>query len=157
MLGGMRERFTYRSWIFVAFWAAGVAILIRSGNQVDGYKLHVMGEPLPHPYPWRGVLVETGILSVESLAFYAVIRPESYNLSWLRALGSLLLSLALLVFFALMLMHAPPHAVWHWLWLASASTAFLGLLSSSAINALRRKPPNNTIERDAPQAGRPSS
>jgi drug/metabolite transporter (DMT)-like permease len=133
----MRRRITYRSWSFVALWALGVTLLLWSGTQVDGYKLYVLGEPLPHPYPWQGVFVEIGILSVESLAFYAVIRPESYSNSWLRALASLLLSLGLLVFFGLMLMHAPPHAVWHWLWLAFVCIAFLSLLGISGVNAFR--------------------
>ena len=133
----MRQPITYRSWIFVASWAAGVAILLWSGTQVDGYKLYVLREPLPHSYPWPGVFVEIAILSVESLAFYAVIRPESYRNSWLRALGGVSLSLGLLVFFGIMLMHAPPHAVWQWLWLASVCIAFLGLLCISAVNAFR--------------------
>jgi hypothetical protein len=135
----MTQRVTYRSWIFVALWAVGLALLLWSGSQVDGYKLYVLGEPLPHPYPWHGVLVEVGILSAESLAFYALIRPESYRNSWLRALGSVLLSLGLLAFFGLMLMHAPPHAVSHWFWLAAVCIAFLILLSISAVNAFRAR------------------
>jgi hypothetical protein len=99
--------------------------------------LHVMGVPLPHPYPWQGVLLIVGIQSVEVLLFYALVRPGSYQRSWMRALLAFLLSIVLLGFFGASLMHAPPYMVWHWLWIACASVTLLVLFSISVIQKLR--------------------
>jgi hypothetical protein len=127
----MKHVITRRSLPFAIFWLVGVGIVVWAGGQVDGYKLYVMRVPLPHPYPWSHVLMTIGIQSVEVALFYALIRPESYSRSWIRALLALVLSLALSIFFFFMLMHAPPFAVWHWVWLAFASVVFLTLLGVS--------------------------
>ena len=135
-LGGMK--LTRGEWAFLASWLLGLAVLAISGNQIDGYQLHVQRVPLPHPYPWRGIAVMVGVLSTEVLLFYAIIRPRSYDHSWLRALSALLVSLGLALFFGAQLMHAPPFMVWHWLVLACAVVSFLVLLSASVVGARRR-------------------
>jgi hypothetical protein len=99
-----------------------------AGGQVDGYLLHVMNVPLPHPYPWRGVATIAGIQSIEVLLVYAVMRPWLHRISWRRARAGLLLALVLLLSFGVTLMHAPPFMVWHWIWLVGGSVALLVLL-----------------------------
>jgi hypothetical protein len=113
---------------FAVFWLIGITIVAWAGGQVDGYVLHVMNVPLPHPYPWRGVATMAGIQSIEVLLVYAVMRPWAHPLSWKRVRAAFLLSLALLLSFGVTLMHAPPFMVWHWIWLAGGSVALLVLL-----------------------------
>jgi len=133
----MKPVLTRRSLPFIGFWLVGAGITAWSGTRVDPYMLHVMGVPLPHPYPWQGVLLIIGIQTIEVLLFYALVRPGSYQRSWVRALLALLLSLMLLGFFGASLMHAPPYMVWHWLWIACASVTLLVLFSISVIQKLR--------------------
>jgi len=133
----MKPVLTRRSLPFIGFWLVGTGITAWSGTRVDPYMLHVMGVPLPHPYPWQGVLLIVGIQTIEVLLFYALVRPGSYQRSWVRALLALLLSLVLLGFFGVSLMHAPPYMVWHWLWIACASVTLLVLFSISVIQKLR--------------------
>jgi len=135
----MKQPITLRTWIIAAIWAVGVATILWSGTKVDGYRLHVLQQPLPHPYPWSGVMLVIGIWLVESFTFYALLRPETYKRSWLRALGASLLSLGLFVFFGVALMHAPPYVVWHCLLLGLVSLATLGLLCVSAVNSFRAR------------------
>ena len=131
-------KLTRAEWVFLFSWLFGLAVLAISGNQIDGYQLHVLSVPLPHPYPWRGIAVIAGVLSTETLLFYAIIRPRSYQHSWLRAFSALLVSLGLAFFFGSLLMHAPPFMVWHWLLLACAVVCFLVLLCASAVGARRQ-------------------
>ena len=99
--------------------------------------MYVRKAPLPHPYPWRRVLIACAVLSVETLIFYALIRPESYNRSWGRALSAAVAGVALLFFFALGLMHSPPYVFSHWVWLSMSTLAFLTLSVVSAIASAR--------------------
>ena len=135
----MLLRITWRSWIFVALWAAGVALLLWAGGQVDGYRLHVQDVPLPHPYPWSGVLSLGAVALVETGVFYAVLRPESYRDAWGRALSAAAVGAVLLVVFGLGLMHAPPYVFAHWLWLCAATLGFLVLSAASAMRVARRR------------------
>ena len=97
------------------------------GTRVDGYRLHVLKDPLPHPYPWNDIIVMSMVLTVEAMVFYAVIRPESYRRSWGRALAAAILGLLLWVFIGLSLMHGPPYEFAHQLWLALATVSFVAL------------------------------
>jgi hypothetical protein len=133
----MTASVTRRSWVFLAFWFVAVGVTAWSGTRVDAYMLHVMRVPLPHPYPWQGVLLIIGLQTIEVLVFYAIIRPESYRRSWLRTLVALLMSLALVGFFGIQLMHASAYVVWHWLWIAFSSGAFVVLLGISVTQTLR--------------------
>ena len=128
---------TRRSWIFVALWAVGIVLLLWAGTRVDGYQLHVRGIPLPHPYPWAGVLTVCAAMSIEMLIFYGLIRPESYQRSWGRALCATAGGTSLVLFFGLGLMHSPPYVFSHWLWLAISTLAFLLLSAMSAVGAAR--------------------
>ena len=124
----MRYAMAYAVPPFVVFWLIGVTIVAWAGGQVDGYLLHVMNVPLPHPYPWRGVATIAGIQLIEVLLVYAVMRPRLHRISWRRARAGFLLALVLLLSFGVTLMHAPPFMVWHWIWLFGGSVALLVLL-----------------------------
>lgn len=131
------RRFTWRSLSFLVYWLLGVVAIVWMGTRVDGYMAHVMGLPLPHPYPLKGVFLTVGIQTAEALIFYLLIRPETYRHSWRRAVVAFLLSLLLSVFFAFTLMHAAPYWVVYWLWLCCATLVLLILLGVSTIYATR--------------------
>ena len=135
----MSERLV-RSSPFAAYWLAGIALLLWSGGQPNLYRVHVMKVPLPHPYPWEGVLTFMAIASVEVLFVLFVIRPWSYRRSWPRALFAFVVSLVFVVLFA-PIMHMPPFIGWHWLWLVVGSFALFVLFCSS----LRRRSPGNKL------------
>ena len=124
---------------FVLGWVLGLALLAWSGTFVDGYRVHVLDEPLPHPYPWGGVGTMMAVFTGEVLVLYAVIRPITYARarSWWRALAGLLVSLLLVFGFGVVLMHAPPYMFLHWLLLAVMALACLVLLGVSALSRLR--------------------
>ncbi len=77
------------------------------------------------------------VLSLETLVFYIVIRPRSYSHSWLRALAAFLIAIAILLFFGVALIHAPPFMFWHWLWLAGITVVLVILLITSIIQTLK--------------------
>lgn len=137
----MPLRITWRSWTVVALWAVGAALLLWAGGQTDGYRLHVEGVPLPHPYPWSGVLILGVVAMVEAGVFYALLRPESYRASWGRASRAAAVGAVLSVVFGLGLMHAPPYVYAHWLWLCAVTVGLLILSATSALRAARRRSP----------------
>ncbi len=120
--------------LFVLGWLVGVAVLAWSGTHVDAYRLHVLDEPLPHPYPWRGVATMTATFTGEVLLLYAIIRPITYQRSWARALAGLFVSLLLVFGFGVVLLHAPPYMIAHWLLLAAMAFACLGLVGVSGLS-----------------------
>ena len=81
----------------------------------------------------------SAVLSLETLVFYIVIRPRSYSHSWLRALAALLIAIALLFFFGIALIHAPPFMIGHWLWLAGVTIALVILLIASIVQTLKAR------------------
>lgn len=120
-------------------WLVGLALLAWSGTSVDAYKLHVLDVPLPHPYPWNEVIVMAAVLTGEHLVLYAVVRPLSYDRSWGRALAALGMTLLLATIFGVLLMHAPPYMMMHWLLLAAGALAFLVLACVSLVGRLRAR------------------
>ncbi|MBC8073106.1 MAG: DUF819 family protein [Deltaproteobacteria bacterium] len=116
-----------RSSPFVVAWLLGVATLVWSGTRVDGYKLHVRDVPLPHAYPTDGVMAMVIVATVELLCFYAIIRPDSYEDAWGRALLAFVFGMFALMASGILLMHAPPYMIFHWLWLAVVVLAIFGL------------------------------
>jgi hypothetical protein len=121
-----------RSWACVALWAGGLASIFWAGTRPDSYKLYVMRVSLPHAYPWKGVLAVALIWSLELLAFYAILRPESYRHSSGRAMAATILAASLLVVFGILLIHAPPYLFAHWAWLLACTVGLVVLLDISA-------------------------
>lgn len=123
---------------FLVAWIVGLVVLAWSGTRVDGYKLHVLDVPLPHPYPWSGVGAMAGVFTGELLVFYAVLRPLTYDRSWVRALAALGLALLLAAGFGATLMHGPPYMIFHWLLLAVGVVVLFVLACLSIVARLRR-------------------
>ncbi|MCB9640596.1 MAG: hypothetical protein H6727_16990 [Myxococcales bacterium] len=112
------EEFSRSGLILLAlYWLVGVSLMCWAGTQTDGYKLHVMHIPLPHPYPLTGVLSFVGIVTLEVGVLLIVMRPWSYHSEWTRLVLAMTLQGSLLFFFGVALIHAPPYMVWHWMWL----------------------------------------
>lgn len=79
-----------RHYAFLFLWLFGVSLILISGKQPNPYLVHVRKIPLPHAYPWEEVLTYCLLITVEILVLYWILRPKTYNLSWLRSLsGSL--------------------------------------------------------------------
>ena len=129
---------TPRETVFLALWAGGVALLAWAGSWVDGYLVYVRNVPLPHPYPWRGVLTVCAVESLIALVFYVLIRPRTYRASWGRALAATLLGATSVVVLGLGLMHQPPYLYALFYWLVAATTISLGLFLVSAGSRVRR-------------------
>lgn len=128
-----------RGQLFALHVALGIGALAWSGTQIDGYLLYVLREPLPHPYPWLGVLTMSGVLAGEALAFYLILPPRLYGRSWRRSLAALALCLGLALYFGSGLIHVPPYFYWHFYWLALSVLLLLALLGVSVVRATRRR------------------
>ena len=123
---------TPRETAFLVLWASGVALLAWAGSWVDGYLVSVRQVPLPHPYPWRGVLTACAVESLIALVFYVLIRPRTYRASWGRALAATLLGASSVVVLGQGLMHQPPYLYALFYWLVAVTTISLGLFLMSA-------------------------
>src|SRR6187399_1339525 len=118
--------------VFALLWLAGIAVVVASGFSVDGYKLHVMQIPLPHPYPLTGVVNTACVLSFELALIYAVIRPATYNKSWGRVLCAVFVAVIALLFSVATLMHAPPYWGAHFLLLCGLTAGLIVLFLATA-------------------------
>ena len=128
-----------RSLALPAVWLIGVVAIALSGIATDPYLLHVRNIPEPHPYPLDGVALFVGIATFESFVAWAILRPKSYNRSWLRSLFAGIFVVLALVFFAMGLMHSPLYMFVHALWLAFGSVALIALTLWSAVTAVRMR------------------
>jgi hypothetical protein len=125
--------------VFALLWLAGIAAVVASGFSVDGYKLHVMQVPLPHPYPLTGVVNTSCVLTFELALIYAVIRPATFNRSWVRALGAVFVATIALLFSVATLMHAPPYWGAHGLFLCCLAVGLIVLLLATAVTRLHSR------------------
>jgi len=126
----------YGSKAFALIWLAGVAGVVAAGFSVDGYRLHVMQMPLPHPYPFEGVAAFCGAITVEVALLYAVIRPATYDRSWGRALFAIFVSGAAFLLTVVTMMHAPPYWGAHGLFLFCLTLASMLLFLVSVASRL---------------------
>ena len=115
-------------WPLGVFWSLGAVGLLATGRQVDWYLVHVQRVPLPHSYPWRGVLTLLAVQAAEMALLALTLRPRSYFSSWRRALSGAVVFFGLAVYFGVRLMHAPPYTIFHWLWVLSGLVGCLLLL-----------------------------
>jgi len=99
--------------VFALYWLAGIAAVVAAGFSVDGYKLHVMNIPLPHAYPVTGVVTTSVVLTLELVLTYAVIRPATYDKSWVRALCAVVVAATAFLGSLITLMHSPPYVGAH--------------------------------------------
>ena len=129
----------YRLMVMPALWLAGIAAVVASGFSVDGYKLHVMQVPLPHPYPLTGVVNTSLVLTFELALIYAVIRPATFNGSWVRALCAVFVAAMALLFSVVTLMHAPPYWGAHFLLLCGLTAGLIVLFLATAGMRLYRR------------------
>ena len=124
-----------RAFALPAVWLVGVVAIALSGIATDQYLLYVRGIPEPHPYPLGGVALFIGIATFECFIAWAILRPKSYNRSWLRALFAGCFVVLALMFFAMGLIHSPLYIFVHALWLAFGSVALIVLILWSAVAA----------------------
>jgi hypothetical protein len=115
----------------------GVVAIAISGTATDQYLLYVRGIPEPHPYPWEGVSLFIGVATLEWLLVWAILRPRSFNRSWLRALVATGFVTLAVVYFGLALMHSPLYMFVHFLWLLTAWLALVLLTIWSGIAAIK--------------------
>jgi hypothetical protein len=116
----------------------GIVWVVFSGFQENGYYRYVLRMPMPQPYPLSDVLYVIAIISVEALAIYGVIRPSSYHHSFGRSLISFAIASALVIFWALGLIHSAPFCGAHFLWVLVGAAALFVLSCFSAFLAWRQ-------------------
>ena len=136
--------------VFALLWLVGIAAVAASGFSVDGYKLHVMQVPLPHPYPLTGVVNTSCVLTFELAVIYAVMRPATYDRSWGRALSAVFVAAIGFLFSLATLMHAPPYWGAHCLLLFCLTVGLIVLFIASAAMSLFRCA---SLRSDAPPLG----
>jgi hypothetical protein len=90
-------------------------------------------------YPYVGVVVVAGVIALESLAIYKILRPRSYERSWPRAVVALLTVVALLCFWTLGSSHARHLYLAHLNWLAIVMLLLLLLAIVSVAAAVARR------------------
>ena len=125
--------------IFATLWLAGVASLVASGFSADGYRLHVMRIPLPHPYPLTGVLSTSFALTLEFGLIYALLRPSTYARSWGCALCAIAVAATAWLASALSLIHSPPYLFTHCLILLCLTVGLVVLFLVSSVAAFRHR------------------
>lgn len=65
-----------------AYWTLFAGLAVRQA-QFPGLVL----EPVPQPYPWRGVFLIWAVLAIETALLYLLVRPIAINLPWKRLLA----------------------------------------------------------------------
>ena len=121
-----------------------------AGLSTDEYQRHVVRLLTAEVYPWYGVAQFSAVVSVEVAALWAVLRPQSYAASWVRAVCAVLLFVPVTLYFGLGLMHAPPYQAAHFLWSVCVSAALLVTLVVSAAAAFSRRRGERDAELRAP-------
>jgi hypothetical protein len=129
----------YRARIVLAvLWLTAIACVVSSGFSVDGYKLHVSGIPLPHPYPLAGVVATSLALTLEFGTIFALIRPATYAQSWGRALCATVFAAVAFLTSALSL-HRPPYLAVHSLVVLGLTVGLAVLFLATVVAAVRHR------------------
>jgi len=121
-------RVPWKSLAFAALWGAAILNLFHAGTIPDGYRIHVLNETPPFPYPWQGVIRIAMLMGFQASIFYLILRPESFRLQFARLAGALGLNFCMLLFFGVFAMHAPPYFGWQLAWLLLHGIALVCLL-----------------------------
>lgn len=123
-------------WIH-GLWLLSVPLYGWAGANPDQYAAAVLGA---HPsYPTRSVVTAIAVTAIEALVLYAIIRPKTYQRSWQRPAGALLLFFPWLVICAVLLMHQPAYVFAHFLWVLLVNLV-LGILCIYSIVARAIRP-----------------
>ena len=107
--------------------------------------------PLQQPYPILGVGFFAVVIAIEALVVWGILRPRSYDRSWLRALLALLL-VAGFFFGWPSLQDGPRFQHAHFQWLALMAIVLLSLAVVSFASEMARRITLRSTRR-APRAG----
>lgn len=123
--------------LYIGFWAAGVLLMVYSYVSEPPTAL-----PAPESYghSYSGELrIMLAVTSVEMVIFALILRPWSYDRSWLRALLALSLLTPWLLLWGAFGIHAGPATHTHTAWLL----LLWAVLAVSCVSSFRRsKQPN---------------
>jgi hypothetical protein len=128
-----------RTLLLPGAWLTALATILWTARWPDPYLVHVRHIPPPHPYPTAGVLWVLGFATLEIVLLSVTLRPQSYSLSWRRALISLGIAIGFLCYGGLGAMHAPPYFFFYLWWLILLVVALLVLFIWSTSVSLRRR------------------
>lgn len=133
-----QNQFARRATIVVALSAGlGVAAVAWAGTRPDDYLLHVRGIPLPHPYPWKGVLQWAVVALIEATAFVAVLR--SFKNQAAACLVCSVVAACAALSIALVAMHQPAYFIAHLWWLVANLVVFLAVAIKVHVAGHRRR------------------
>src|SRR4030095_16701583 len=95
--------------------------------------------PLEQAYPYIGVLFFGGVIAVESFIVWRILRPRSYDRSWLRAMLALLTVVAFFFSWSVMLVHSSHVYHAHVVWLGIGVLLLFSLTIASGAVAIARR------------------
>jgi hypothetical protein len=125
--------------LLIGAWILGAAFVVWFGRLPSSYLVHVRQWPPPYPYPTSGVLWVLLFMAIQVVVLAIVVRPRTYNCSWMRAGLAFLLSTAFFMHAALGAMHAPPCFFAYIWWSLAVVAGSLLLLVWSASGAIRHR------------------
>ncbi|PNK61194.1 hypothetical protein [Psychrobacter sp. FDAARGOS_221] len=108
--------------VFVILWALFVYQIIMAGYRPNPFALRYMDSPEPQPYA-TGLVVTLNVIMLLHLAVLAAI--DFYMRSRWKFGLMLIVTLPLMFFFGMMIMHAPPALVWMMMWTVLACAYLL--------------------------------
>ena len=121
------------------FGVLGVLFVAWEGRRDIGPPPWARGQLSEQGYPYVGVAVFAGVIALESLAVWKILRPRSYVRSWSRAGAGLVTVVAFVCFWTLWHSHVPHFFRAHVAWLAIMALLllFLAIVSVAASLAWR--------------------
>ena len=107
----------WKSLAFATLWGAAILNLFQAGTIPDSYRIHVLNEMPPFPYPWQGVIGIAMFMGAQAAMFSFILRPESFRLQFARLASAIEINFCMLFFFGIFALHAPPYFGWQLAWL----------------------------------------
>lgn len=115
--------------------ACGLAMVIWGVYRPDFWLRRSLPPGVEPSYPLAAVLCFCAIVLVKCAALWAILRPNSYCLSWQRALSASVLAATMAIFWLAGILHAPPYYGMHVQWWLLVCSALILLTLFSAGNA----------------------
>jgi hypothetical protein len=128
----------FRLIIFITAWAIGCSAMIFAGS-LPVYSPYT-GEIMAGGFPFEAILIFCGIITVESLCVWIIIRPNTYSRSWIRALfASTTVGVIAAFWYYGIGTHIPLWYVYHFIWIFVIFCVLVLLFCFSGIAVLNHR------------------
>ena len=129
----MKRRLVASCLVFAGLWLAGAALYARYNYEFSYATLSRAVDPLQSV--WNGA----GVLSIQILVLFALLRPLTFNNSWGRVLITLIVSACWFAYLARGAMHASGWFHANLLWMLAVLVGLLLLGVASGIGSFRHR------------------